>query len=259
MYNSLLYEVNGPIARITFNRPDSFNAFSVEMAREFLDALKKVEAKRDVRVVVVAGAGEKAFCSGQDLKDGNWMGMSPSDIVDNYYNPIGRTILSMEKLVISQVNGAAAGAGAGVVLASDFAVMADDAYLLMAFVNIGLILDTGVSYTLPRIVGRKKAMELVCLGERIPAAECLRLGMINKVVSQAELRAATDELALRLSEKAPVSIKYLKKLVDASHHSSPTEMLELERQYQQICGTSDDFFEAVMAFSQKRKPEFKGK
>jgi 2-(1,2-epoxy-1,2-dihydrophenyl)acetyl-CoA isomerase len=259
MYNSLLFEVQERIATITLNRPERYNAFNNELSFELIDALKKCDKDAAIRVVVITGAGDKAFCSGQDLKDVAGVERSLGDSVNRRYNPMTRAIINMEKPVIARVNGVAAGAGAGIVLAADVAIAADTASLLFAFVNIGLVLDSGSSFTLPRLTGRKKAFELATLGERISAQEALELGLVNRVVPAAELDAVTREWAVKYSEKAPKSLALIKRMLNRSHHSSLEHMLEMEMYCQEIAGNSGDYLEGVMAFTQKRKPNFTGK
>ena len=160
-FNSLLFSLENHIATITLNRPERYNAFNNELSFEFIDALKHCKDNEEVRVIVITGAG-KAFCSGQDLKD-----VEPDigQSVENRYNPIARLLDSIEKPIICRLNGVAAGAGASVAIACDYIVASEKAKLLWAFVNIGLVLDTGSSYLLPKLVGMRKAFELATLGK----------------------------------------------------------------------------------------------
>lgn len=262
MSQEILYDVQQHVATITLNRPDSFNSFNNAMSFAFIDALKQAAKDPEVRAVVLTGAGDRAFCSGQDLKDragaeaGSW---SLGESVRTRYNPIVRLITQTEKPFICRLNGVAAGAGAGLALACDYVVAADTSYLLFAFVNIGLVPDTGSSFTLPAIVGKRKAFELLAMGDKILAAQALALGLVNEVVPATELDAATLRVATRFAEKAPKAVGLIKRMVNrAADGAALEDMLEMEMHNQEIVGRTQDFFEGVMAFAQKRKPEFKG-
>jgi len=259
MYNSLIYKVEDRVATITLNRPDRYNALNNELSYELIDAIKQVGRDPEVRVAVLTAAGDKAFCSGQDLKDVAGVERSLGESVRKRYNPMVTGIVRTEKPFICRLNGIAAGAGAGLALACDMVVAAEQASFLFAFINIGLVLDSGVSYTLPRLVGMRKAFELATMGERIPIDEALRLGMVNKVVPADQLDEATYKLAKLYSEKAPKSLGLIKRMLTHSYESSLEQMLEMEMHSQEIAGQSGDYGEGVMAFIEKRKPNFSGK
>lgn len=258
MYNTILYTVEQSIATITFNRPDRYNAFNNEMSFEFIDALKKSRNDSNVRVIVITGAGDKAFCSGQDLKDVHGVSRSLGESVAARYNPMTELIIGIEKPVITRVNGVAAGAGAGVVMASDFSIMSETASMLFAFINIGLVMDSGSSYTLPRLVGKKKAFELATMGERISAQEAFQMGLVNRLVPVAELDSVTQQIARAYAEKAPKALALIKRMLTRSFQSSLAEMLEMEMFCQEIAGNSGDYKEGVTAFIEKRKPNYTG-
>lgn len=263
MSQEILYVVQDRVATITLNRPESFNSFNTTMSYAFIDALKQAAKDPEVRAVVITGAGDRSFCSGQDLKDrasaegaGTW---SLAESVRNRYNPIVRLITQTDKPFICRLNGVAAGAGAGLALACDYVIAADTSYLLFAFVNIGLVPDTGSSFTLPAMVGKRKAFELLAMGDKIPAPQALQLGLINEVVPTAELDAATQRIASTFAAKAPKAIALIKRMINrAADGAGLEDMLELEMHNQEIAGRTQDFFEGVMAFAQKRKPEFTG-
>jgi 2-(1,2-epoxy-1,2-dihydrophenyl)acetyl-CoA isomerase len=259
MYQTILYDVQDRVATITLNRPDNFNSLNNLCSAELIKALKHARADDGVRVIVITGAGDRVFCSGQDLKDVHGVPRSLGESVATRYNPMTELIINTEKPVIARVNGAAAGAGAGIALAADLTICADHAYFLFAFINIGLIMDSGSSYTLPRLVGRQKAFELATLGERLPAQQALDLGMIYKVVSKEELDDATYSLARTYAEKAPKALGLIKRMLNRSLHSSLAEMLDMEMHSQEIAGQSSDYIEGVSAFIEKRKPNFMGK
>ena len=258
MYKALLFEVKDNIARITFNRPESYNAFNNEMHFEFLDALEKCRDDEEVRCIVISGEG-KAFNAGQDLKD---VGSGPGTFetaVETRYNPMTRLLTGIEKPIIARLNGVAAGAGASIALACDYVVAADHVKMLWAFVNIGLVLDSGSSYFLPRLVGRRKAFELACLGNKITAQEAYDLGIINEVVPADQLDEATDKIATRFANSATQAIGMMKRMLNQSFESTLEEILEMEKVNQETAGNSEDYEEGVASFKEKRKPVFKGK
>lgn len=259
-FQDLNFEVNNHIARITLNRPKSYNAFNNNLSFELIDALKRCKKDNDIRVVVLTGAGEKAFSSGQDLKDrSDGIPKSLGESVEKRYNPMAKGILTMEKPVIASVNGVAAGAGAGLALAADYVISAESAYFLFAFVNIGLVPDSGTSFTLPKLVGRRKAFELLTKGEKIPAQEALNLGMINEVVPADQLAEATQRVAELYANKPPRSLALIKRMLAREADGFPLEkMLEMELYSQDTAGSTKDYVEGVMAFIEKRKPQFTG-
>jgi 2-(1,2-epoxy-1,2-dihydrophenyl)acetyl-CoA isomerase len=257
-YEHLLYSVENRIATITLNRPDRYNALNNKLSYEIIDVFRQVNRDKDVRAVVLTGAGDKAFCSGQDLKDVAGVERSLGESVRNRYNPMARGIYNCEKPVICRLNGIAAGAGAGLALACDMVIASDTSSLLFAFVNIGLVPDTATSWILPRLVGRRKAYELMTLGEKISAQDALDLGMINRVVPVAELDTVVADLAASYASKAPKSLAMIKRLLHGSMESGLETILEQEMYGQEIAGKTKDYIEGVMAFAQKRKAEFTG-
>ncbi|WP_242921344.1 enoyl-CoA hydratase-related protein [Pontibacter liquoris] len=257
-YECLLYTVQDGVATITLNRPDVFNAFNDQQSYDLQDALKQVSRDNTVRVVVLTGAG-KAFCSGQDLKA--IAGASKRDLsesLEKRYNPIIRAMRNLPKPIICKLNGVAAGAGCSLALACDLVVASSAASMIEVFVNVGLVLDSGSSFFLPRAVGSLKAFELSTLGSKVSAEEALQLGMVNKVVAPEELDAAVAELAARYATSPTKAIGLMKKMLNKSFHSTLDEMLDYEAQCQKIAGNSDDYKEGVTAFNEKRKPQFKG-
>lgn len=259
MYNSILLEVNTGVATITLNRADVFNAFNDEQSYELQDALKQVAKNEEVRVVVLTGAG-KAFCSGQDLKAiSGAEKRSLEDSLHKRYNPIIRAMRNLPKPIIARVNGVAAGAGCSLALASDIIVAAESAKFIEVFVNVGLVLDSGSSYFLPRLVGSARAFEISTMASRVSAQQALDWGMINKVAPDAELDAAV-QLYTDYYRSAPTkAIAMMKKMLNKSFHSDLDTMLDYEAHCQQIAGNSADYKEGVKAFNEKRKPEFSGK
>ncbi len=257
-YKSITLDRNEGIARITLNRPDVYNAFNDEMSYELIDALKVVEKDVQTRVVVLSGNG-KAFCSGQDLRDrepGKPIDFKSS--LEKRYNPIIRAIRTLPKPVICRLNGVAAGAGCSLVLACDVIIASSEASLIEVFVNIGLVLDSGSSFFLPRLIGYHKAFEWSTLGTKVSATEAQQLGIISKVESPENLDQAVLELASRYAVAPTKAIALMKKMLNKGMTEDLDSMLEYEKQCQIIAGNSEDFKEGTKAFLEKRKPEFTG-
>lgn len=258
-YNNILLEIAGAKATITLNRPDVFNAFNDEQSYELQDALKQVAKNADVRVVVLTGAG-KAFCSGQDLKAiASASKRDLSESLEKRYNPIIRAMRGLPKPIICRLNGVAAGAGCSLALASDIVVAADSAKLIEVFINVGLVLDSGSSYFLPRLVGSARAFEMSTMGSKISAQQAFDWGMINKVVPMEELDAAVETYVEYYAQAPTLAIGLMKKMLNKSFHNNLDTMLDYEAYCQKIAGNSDDYKEGVAAFNEKRKPAFKGK
>jgi 2-(1,2-epoxy-1,2-dihydrophenyl)acetyl-CoA isomerase len=214
-------------------------------------------------VVIITGAG-KAFSSGQDLgelKQRYVPGYVPdlSRDLRQRYNPIIRRLCEMEKPVIAAVNGVAAGAGCSLALACDMRVASEHATFIEVFINVGLIPDSGSTWFLPRLVGYAKAMELCCTGDKVTAEEALRLGLVNRVVSAEELMPSTRELALKLAALPSKGIALTKRLLQHSFENDLNRQLEAEAYAQETAGKTADHLEGVMAFLEKRPPQFKGK
>ena len=258
-YNCLLYESNGAITTITLNRPDVFNAFNDEQSYELQDALKAAKKDDNCRVVVLTGSG-KAFCSGQDLKA--IAGAEKRSFIDSLhmrYNPIIREMRNMPKPIICRLNGVAAGAGCSLALASDFIVASENASLIEVFINVGLVLDSGSSFFLPRLVGSARAFELSTMGNKVSAKQALEWGMINRCVPAEQLDETTAEIANYYAAAPTKAIGLMKKMLNKSFNSDLESMLEYEAYCQEVAGSSADNKEGVAAFNEKRKPIFTGK
>lgn len=254
----ILYEVKERVAYITLNRPDVFNAFNDAQSYELQDALKQAEKDASVRVIVLTGAG-KAFCSGQDLKAiAGVEKRSLRDSLDKRYNPIIKAMRNMPKPIICRLNGVAAGAGCSLALASDFIVASEAASLIEVFINVGLVLDSGSSYFLPRIVGSNRAFELSTMGTKVSAKQAYDWGMVNRVVAPEKLDEAVAEIATYYANAPTKAIALMKKMLNKSFQSDLDTMLEYEAQCQEIAGNSKDNKEGVAAFNEKRKPQFTG-
>lgn len=261
MTDTILYEVDNGVATITLNRPERYNAFIDEMNFALTKAFKAAKKDESVRVVVLTGAGEKAFCSGQDVKAvKDQVGeRNLGDSVRKRYNPMIKAMRSMEKPIICRLNGVAAGAGCSIVLACDLIVAADHAKLMEVFVNIGLVLDSGSSFFLPRMVGSHRAFEMCTMGTKVTAQEAKDWGIVSQVVPLAELDEAVEKYTDYYKNAPTKAIGMIKKMINHSFQSDLDTMLELEAQYQEVAGNSEDHKEGVTAFNEKRKPVFKGK
>jgi len=256
-YETILFEVGDGIARLTLNRPNVFNAFNEQQSTDVIDALKNCEKDKSIRVLILTGAG-KAFCSGQDLKSISGSKRSLSDSLYKRYNPMIRLMRNLPIPIICQLNGVAAGAGCSLALASDMIIASENASLIEVFINVGLVLDSGSSYFLPRLVGSARAFELATMGSKVSAQQALDWGMINKVVKAEELDIEVQKAA-EYYQKAPTkAIALMKKMLNKSFYSDLETMLEYEAYCQEIAGRSEDYKIGVAAFVEKRKAEFKG-
>jgi len=258
MFQSLLLEVQDGVATITLNRPEVYNAFNDPLSYELQDALKQVEKDKQVRAVVLTGAG-KAFSSGQDLKAAAEAGQrNLSDSLHKRYNPIIRAIRNMPKPVICKLNGVAAGAGCSLALACDVIIASEAATMIEIFVNIALVLDSGSSYFLPRTIGYHRAFELATKATKLTATDALQMGLVNKVVPAAELDAAVQAEATFYANAPTKAIALMKKMLTKGMTDNLDAVLEYEAYCQEIAGNSQDNAEGIKAFLEKRKPVFTG-
>ncbi len=259
MYTTILYERTDSVLKITLNRPDRFNAFTAEMHKELGDAFKNAAKDDAVRAVILTGAG-KAFCSGQDLKEvKDNPNTSLADRLRLNYNPNIMRIRNVEKPVICAINGVAAGAGMSLALACDLRIASDQASMLQAFVNVGLVPDTGSTWMLPRLLGYHKAFEICSTGRPIKADEALRLNLIDEIVEHDKLDTFTMELAMKYATAPTKAIGAIKRAFNKASGSTLEEALDYEAYLQDILGHTDDYKEGVAAFNEKRKPQFKGR
>lgn len=198
-YETILFDVKEGVASLTLNRPDVFNAFNEQLSADVNDALKKVSKDKSIRVLVISGAG-KAFCSGQDLKAiAGSKNRSLSDSLYKRYNPMIKAIRNLPIPVICKLNGVAAGAGCSLALACDMIIAAENASLIEVFVNVGLVLDSGSSYFLPRLLGSARAFELATLGSKVTAQQAADWGMVNRVVKLEDLEDEVNRLAIHFA------------------------------------------------------------
>ena len=260
MYDHIIYEVSEGVVKITLNRPQVFNALSSELIKEITQAVETANQDESIRVIVLTGSGDKAFCSGADLKAGLDKGLSSlGDSLRENYNPMILAIRNAEKPVVCRLNGIAAGAGMSLALACDIIIANQDAYMSELFAGIGLMPDAGSMFFLPRIIGVQKAFELCSTGRKVYMEEALSMGLVTKAVAYEDLDAAVDELVSVYRTSATKSIGLMKKVLNQSLNSNLDEILELEAINQDALGKTHDFAEGVMAFLQKRKAVFKGK
>jgi 2-(1,2-epoxy-1,2-dihydrophenyl)acetyl-CoA isomerase len=259
----VLLEVADGIATITLNRPDAMNSLDVATKEALLAALRRVADDAAVRCVVLTGSG-RAFCVGQDLKEHiEILHSAASDAlfrtVDEHYNPIVTTLVGMAKPVIAAVNGVAAGAGASLAFACDLRIVADTAGFNLAFANVALSCDTGSSFTLQRLVGRAKAIELLYFPRTVPADEALNLGLATRVVPVDELAGVVADLAARLAAGPTVALGAMRQSVEYAAGHSFEEAAAFESTQMALTGATADHAAAVAAFIAKEKPVFEGR
>jgi 2-(1,2-epoxy-1,2-dihydrophenyl)acetyl-CoA isomerase len=258
-YETILFDVNDGVARLTLNRPDRLNSFTVQMHDEVSRALEAVSFG-NARVLVLTGAG-RGFCAGQDLSD---RAVAPGGNVDlgesleKRYNPLVRRLASLEMPVICAVNGVAAGAGANIALACDIVIAARSAKFIQSFANIGLIPDSGGTWSLPRLVGQARALGLALTGEPLTAERAEAWGLIWKWVDDDKLAPEVNALAAKLAAAPTKGLAATKKLLRESGARTLEAQLEIERDAQSALGRTNDYREGVAAFMEKRPAKFGG-
>ena len=258
---SVRYDVADGVATVTIDRADAMNAADKAVRDGLAEAFEKAADDADVRAVLLTGAGERAFCVGQDLKE--LMPLYETDdpelgqIVDGF-NAVVSALAELPKPTVAAVNGAAAGAGASLAFACDFRVASETASVSMAFSKIGLVPDSGGSWTLPRLVGHAKAMELIMLSPTVRAPEALELGLFTRVVAPESLLPVAGDFARELATGPTVAYGYIKRLLSYSHDHTLRESLSLEKDLQSAAGRTDDHVNAVRSFLAKEKPTFRG-
>jgi 2-(1,2-epoxy-1,2-dihydrophenyl)acetyl-CoA isomerase len=252
---------DGSAARILLNRPDALNAWNEQFGRDLLDAVTPVAADKSIRALLLTGAG-RGFSSGADLKEQR--GSDDSGMPDlsarltDIYHPIIIGLREMPKPVVAAVNGPAVGIGCSLALAADLVVAAESAYFLLAFVNIGLVPDGGSTAFLPARVGYARAAEMAMLGERVPATQAHDWGLINQVVADDELEPVSSALLERLAKGPTTSYAGSKRLLNRRMYADLAGQLDAEAEAQRDQGQSSDFIEGVVAFVEKREPNFTG-
>ena len=258
MPDAVLVDTQEGVQTLTLNQPKRLNALSAELLQSLNEALRAAERDASVRALVLTGA-ESAFSSGADITEFAFSDSQPPDLGDllrRRVNPVVTRLRSLEKPVLAAVNGVAAGAGMSLALACDIRYAAESARFVLAFVRIGLVPDAGCLYFLPRLVGPAAAMELAWTGDAVSAQDALSLGLVNKVLPDAQVLSATQELAARLTRGPSRTIALIKRAINQAHELPLERVLDLESSYQQLCARHPDFAEGVAAFREKRPARF---
>ena len=257
-YETIEFKLEAGVARLTLNRPDRLNSFTVQMHEEVADSLGRLG---DARCLVLTGAG-RGFCAGQDLND---RAVAPGQSVDlgesveRRYNPLIRKLVALPMPVIAQVNGVAAGAGANIALACDIVIAARSAKFIQSFAAIGLIPDSGGTWVLPRLVGQARALGLALTGEALPAEKAEQWGLIWKAVDDEKLDEEVEALAQRFAAGPTRGLARIKAMIRESWGQSLDSELDRQRDAMRELGFSDDYREGVAAFMEKRPPNFTGR
>ncbi|MCT9003944.1 2-cyclohexenylcarbonyl CoA isomerase [Streptomyces sp. NPDC054766] len=267
MADTVLYEVSDGLATITLNRPEAMNAMNTETKVAFRDAAQAAASDDAVRAILLTAAGDRAFCVGQDLKE--HIGLLAADkqsgsgrtmsTVREHYNPIVRALTGAAKPVVAGVNGVAAGAGFGFALAADYRVVADTAAFNTSFAGVALTADSGISWTLPRVIGPSRAADLLLFPRSISAQEAYELGIANRLVPAGELHAEAEKVARALAAGPTLAYAALKESLAFGLTHSLDETLEKEDELQARAGASEDHTIAVQAFVNKEKPKYLGR
>ncbi|MBV5299690.1 MAG: 2-(1,2-epoxy-1,2-dihydrophenyl)acetyl-CoA isomerase [Rhodoferax sp.] len=260
-YQTIRFEVQDAIARLTLNRPDKLNSFTTAMQAELRAALDTVQNDTSIRVLVLTGAG-RAFCAGQDLADPE-MTIGPmlpdiGNVIEKYYKPLILALQNLRVPTVAAVNGIAAGAGASLALACDLVIAAKSASFLQAFSKIGLIPDTGGTWFLPQRVGMARALGLALLADKLPAEKAAEWGLIWQVVDDIELPSTIDKLAAQLATLPTKALVRTRAAMHAAPNHTLEQQLSLEAGFMRELGWSHDFAEGVAAFMEKRPPQFTG-
>ena len=252
---TIKYEVKDKIAILSFNRPEKRNAFNHQMIEDLEVATQRIRQDESIRCLILTGLG-LGFCAGADLSENDSGWIDTEEALIKGYLPSLRNIIEMPKPVISAVNGGAAGVGSAFAMVCDLTIMAEDAYILQAFSNIGLIPDGGANWLLTQSIGYKLAYQIAIEGERIPARRCLELGLVNKVVSSNLLMEEAIKWGEVLSQKSPNALSSTKRIMRESLDSSYLETYAAEAKEQNILIGTPDNLEGIQAFIEKRKPIF---
>jgi len=260
MSEPLLVELDGPVLKLTLNRPDKLNCFNEPMHLALQEAVTRAKHEPGIRAILLTGAG-KGFCAGQDLGDRSVAADQDLDLgatLENFYNPLIRRLRGLEKPVVGAVNGVAAGAGANLALACDIVLAARSAKFIQAFCRIGLVPDSGGTYFLPRLVGEARARALALTGEAVSAEQALAWGLIWQVVDDERVQTEGLALARRLAEGPTKGLGLIKRALNRSLENSLDRQLDLERDVQREAGRTRDYREGVAAFMAKRPAVFCG-
>ena len=262
-YETIVFDAYGSIVQVTLNRPERLNAFSQQMSVELLDVIGRVRRDPDLRVLILTGAG-RAFSAGGDVRTENEVGarrtaMEARDWLRSSFQPIVLALQQLERPTIAAVNGVAAGGGLDLACACDFRVASDKASFTSVFARIGLFPGTGGCWLLPRIIGIEKACEMIWLGNAVDAAEAQRIGLVGRVVSHESLLGATHEFAGRLAQAAPYAVRLSKSAIYRGLQQDLATALEWAATAESITLTSEDHREGMVAYRERRPPEFRGR
>ncbi|PPA72281.1 enoyl-CoA hydratase-related protein [Jeotgalibacillus proteolyticus] len=256
MGEAIQYECSNNIAWIRLNRTDKLNSFNEIMHKEMLLALKDAERNQEVRCIVITGNG-RAFSAGEDL-EGVTDDLDHGEVIRSRYTPVILQISRSKKPIVSAVNGVAAGSGLSLALACDFRLLHEKAKLVQAFIHVGLIPDSGNLFYLPKLIGHAKAMELAVFGEKISSQQAMELGLATKVITEDAWDNEVQSFALTLACLPTKAFGLIKEQLSRSWEMPLDEFLEAESYSQRIAGLSYDHKEGVIAFKEKRKPDFQG-
>jgi 2-(1,2-epoxy-1,2-dihydrophenyl)acetyl-CoA isomerase len=265
MYEHILFSVADGVCRITLNRPQVHNALNAGLIREVTTAIEAAGADASVRVVLLTGAGDRAFCAGADLKEG-FASLASADGPPSMgaslragYNPMILAMRNLPKPIVGRINGVAAGAGASLALACDALVCHEEAYFSQIFINIGLMPDAGSTFFLPRLVGSLLAFDLAATGRRVYGPEAARIGLVNRSVQAGELDTAVAELVDYYATAPTLAIGRMKLALNSAYQNTLTDQLEIEADGQDALGRSADAAEGIGSFLMKRAAKFSGR
>ncbi|WP_020395177.1 2-(1,2-epoxy-1,2-dihydrophenyl)acetyl-CoA isomerase PaaG [Thiolinea disciformis] len=260
-FTHIEFTIDQGVATLSLNRPETLNSFTADMHQEVRQALSEVQSNTAVRCLLLTGKG-RGFCAGQDLNDRmvdpNAEVVDLGQTIEDYYNPLIRRLRALPMPVICAVNGVAAGAGANLALACDIVLAARSAKFIQAFCKIGLLPDSGGTWTLPRLVGGARAMALSLLGDKVSAEQAEQWGMIWKCVDDEHLLKEATEMAHYLATQPTQGLAYIKQALQASSTNTLDQQLDLERDLQRLAGRTVDYREGIQAFFAKRAPQFVG-
>jgi 2-(1,2-epoxy-1,2-dihydrophenyl)acetyl-CoA isomerase len=262
--SELITEIEAGIARMTINRPEARNAMTGDLIQQMIRFVRQVEQDASVRALLITGTGDH-FMAGGDVKGMTDILSEPKSAIRSNFEqrsldaaPLWISLERMPQPVVCRVRGFAAGAALSFVAGADYTICSDNAQFLLAHVGLGLVADAGTTYHLPRAIGVRKAKELAFFGDKIDAAEALRIGLVNRVVPDAELDEAVEKVLTRFANGPAVSFAQAKAMMNASLEQTLSEQLAMEGRAVATCGGSDDFAEGVRSFIEKRRPAFKG-
>ncbi len=255
-FETIVLKIEGPVATITLNRPP-VNAVSYEMGTDLDDALNIIDLDKNVRAVILTGSGEKGFCAGMDVKASI---ASKGKNIGRHLNGVYNRLEFFNKPIIAAINGFALGGGLEMALACHLRIMTDapGAYLALPEINLGIMPGWGGTVRMPRIVGKAKALELILLAEKISPQEALRLGIVNSVCKPEELSVRANELALKLSKRAPLTVKWILESINKGMATTEWESFDIAQNSSREIGKTKDSQEGKKAFVEKREPDFKG-